>query len=339
MKLLSIAIPCYNSQDYMAHCIESLLPGGEDVEILIVNDGSKDDTAKIADEYAAKYPTIVKAIHKENGGLVSAWMAGVSMSTGDYLCFVDSDDWIDACMVEKMLDFSSDCGKEIICGNYVQEERNRSIEIYQAMEPGIYTGRSLQDRIHGKLLGQEKRPITLSRCMKLFSRTLIVENMKYCDPSIRMGEDMVITLPALLDAQRIVVMEGAAWYHYLFLRESMVHSYDAGMYENIRSLDKIVRQILADKHAPNAQKQADRELQLLMFLEIKNEARNGREGWKGRLQKECRETELQEAVKRMPLTPTVTENKLMYQVLAHPENTAMMQLVHFLLWANSKRQR
>ena len=77
----------------------------------------------------------------------------------------------------------------------------------------------------------------------------------------------------------------------------------------------------------------------LMFLEIKNEARNGREGWKGRLQKECRETELQEAVKRMPLAPTVTENKLMYQVLAHPENTAMMQLVHFLLWANSKRQR
>ena len=53
MKLLSIAIPCYNSQDYMAHCIESLLPGGEDVEILIVNDGSKDDTAKIADEDAA----------------------------------------------------------------------------------------------------------------------------------------------------------------------------------------------------------------------------------------------------------------------------------------------
>ena len=221
----------------------------------------------------------------------------------------------------------------------MQEERNRSIEIYQAMEPGIYTGRSLQERIHGKLLGQEKRPITMSRCMKLFSRTLIAENMKYCDPSIRMGEDMVITLPALLDAQRIVVMEGAAWYHYLFLRESMVHRYDAGMYENIRSLDKIVRQILADKHAPDAQRQADRELQLLMFLEIKNEARNGREGWKERLQKECRETELQEAVKRMPLAPTVTENKLMYQVLAHPENRAMMQLVHLLLWANSKRQR
>ena len=338
-KKVSVIVPVYRTLEWLARCVQSITGQTyKNLEIILVDDGSPDDCPALCDDWAQRDDRI-RVLHKENGGLVSAWMAGVSMSTGDYLCFVDSDDWIDACMVEKMLDFSSDCGKEIICGNYVQEERNRSIEIYQAMEPGIYTGRSLQDRIHGKLLGQEKRPITLSRCMKLFSRTLIVENMKYCDPSIRMGEDMVITLPALLDAQRIVVMEGAAWYHYLFLRESMVHSYDAGMYENIRSLDKIVRQIFADKHAPNAQKQADRELQLLMFLEIKNEARNGREGWKGRLQKECRETELQEADKRMPLTPTVTENKLMYQVLAHPENTAMMQLVHFLLWANSKRQR
>ena len=68
MKLLTFTIPCYNSQDYMRHCIESILPGGEDVEILIVDDGSKDDTAAIADEYAEKYPTIVKAIHQENGG-------------------------------------------------------------------------------------------------------------------------------------------------------------------------------------------------------------------------------------------------------------------------------
>ena len=336
---ISVIVPIYKVEQVLKRCVDSILSQTyENLEIILVDDGSPDQCPAICDAYA-RQDARIKVVHKKNGGLTSAWKEGVRHAEGEWLGFVDSDDWIDACMVEKMLDFSSDCGKEIICGNYVQEERNRSIEIYQAMEPGIYTGRSLQDRIHGKLLGQEKRPITLSRCMKLFSRTLIVENMKYCDPSIRMGEDMAITLPALLDAQRIVVMEGAAWYHYLFLRESMVHSYDAGMYENIRSLDKIVRQILADKHAPNAQKQADRELQLLMFLEIKNEARNGREGWKGRLQKECRETELQEAVKRMPLAPTVTENKLMYQVLAHPENTVMMQLVHFLLWANSKRQR
>lgn len=68
MKIVSFAIPCYNSEGYMSKCIESLLPGGEDVEIIIVDDGSSDRTAEIADAYAEKYPTIIKAIHQENGG-------------------------------------------------------------------------------------------------------------------------------------------------------------------------------------------------------------------------------------------------------------------------------
>ncbi len=95
MKLLSIAIPCYNSENYMRKCVESLLPGGEDVEILIVDDGSaKDRTAAIADEYAAKYPTIVKAIHKENGGHGSAVNTGIENASGLYFKVVDSDDWV-----------------------------------------------------------------------------------------------------------------------------------------------------------------------------------------------------------------------------------------------------
>ena len=104
MKLLSIAIPCYNSQDYMAKCIESLLPGGEDVEILVVNDGSKDRTAEIAEEYAAKYPTIVKAIHKENGGHGSAVNTGIENATGLYFKVVDSDDWVKADAYQAILD-------------------------------------------------------------------------------------------------------------------------------------------------------------------------------------------------------------------------------------------
>ena len=83
-KLLSIAIPSYNSEAYMAHAIESLLPGGDEVEILIVNDGSKDRTAEIADHYQAKYPGICKAIHQENGGHGAAVMAGLRNATGIY---------------------------------------------------------------------------------------------------------------------------------------------------------------------------------------------------------------------------------------------------------------
>ena len=103
MKLLSIAVPCYNSQDYMEKCIDSLLIGGEDVEILIVNDGSKDATHEIADDYARRYPTIVKAIHQENGGHGAAVNTGIANATGLYFKVVDSDDWVDADAYRRIL--------------------------------------------------------------------------------------------------------------------------------------------------------------------------------------------------------------------------------------------
>ena len=94
MKYISFAIPCYNSQDYMAHAIESILPGGEDIEIIIVNDGSKDKTSEIAHEYMEKYPTIIKVVDKENGGHGEAVNAGIRNATGLYFKVVDSDDWV-----------------------------------------------------------------------------------------------------------------------------------------------------------------------------------------------------------------------------------------------------
>lgn len=92
--MLSIAIPCYNSEAYMRNCIESLLKGGEDVEILIVDDGSKDHTAQIADAYMVKYPHIIRAIHQENGGHGEAVNTGIQNATGLYFKVVDSDDWV-----------------------------------------------------------------------------------------------------------------------------------------------------------------------------------------------------------------------------------------------------
>ncbi len=94
MKLLSITVPCYNSAAYMERCVDSLLKGGEDVEIIIVNDGSSDETPAIADRYAKEYPTIIKAVHKENGGHGSAVNAGIDRASGLYFKVVDSDDWV-----------------------------------------------------------------------------------------------------------------------------------------------------------------------------------------------------------------------------------------------------
>lgn len=104
MKILSVTIPCYNSADYMRKCIDSLLPGGDDVEILIVDDGStKDNTLEIARDYEKKYPGIVRAIHQENGGHGEAVNTGIRNATGLYFKVVDSDDWVDSRSLVKIL--------------------------------------------------------------------------------------------------------------------------------------------------------------------------------------------------------------------------------------------
>ncbi len=103
MKYITFTVPCYNSEAYMRHCIETLLPGGEDVEIVIVNDGSKDGTLAIANEYAEKYPAIVRVIDKPNGGHGSGVNAGLAVAEGLYYKVVDSDDWVDAEAYEKLL--------------------------------------------------------------------------------------------------------------------------------------------------------------------------------------------------------------------------------------------
>ena len=125
MKLLSIAVPCYNSQDYMEKALSSLLPGGEETEILIVDDGSGDRTAQIADEYERRYPGIVRAIHQGNGGHGDAVMTGLKNAAGLYFKVLDSDDWMDAEAYPKILDALrslADDPVDMVVSNYIYDK-------------------------------------------------------------------------------------------------------------------------------------------------------------------------------------------------------------------------
>lgn len=127
MKLLTVAIPCYNSQDYMEHAVETALVGGEDVEIILVNDGSSDRTAEIADRLQKEHPTIVRAIHQENGGHGAAVNTGLANASGLYYKVLDSDDWFDRGAFLKILDvlrsFVEDgSGVDMLLANYVYEK-------------------------------------------------------------------------------------------------------------------------------------------------------------------------------------------------------------------------
>lgn len=143
MKLLTVTIPCYNSQEYMEHAIQTALVGGEAVEILIVDDGSSDNTLSIAKEYEQKYPTIIRAIHKENGGHGSAVNTGIQNATGLFFKVLDSDDWFDEASLKKILHFIQYLVKEsipldLIINNYVYEKpsiHKRKVVNYRSAIP------------------------------------------------------------------------------------------------------------------------------------------------------------------------------------------------------------
>ncbi len=127
MKLLSVAIPCYNSENYMRHAVETLLVGGEDVEIIIVDDGSSDRTYEIGLELQEAHPGIVKVVHQENAGHGGAVNTGLKEATGLYFKVVDSDDWVkeeallEALATLKGLVADSAAPDMFIC-NYVYEK-------------------------------------------------------------------------------------------------------------------------------------------------------------------------------------------------------------------------
>ena len=127
MKLLTAVIPCYNSEAYMSHAIETLLTGGPSMEIIIVNDGSKDNTKKIAEEYQEKYPKIIRVISQENGGHGAAVNTGLANATGLYFKVVDSDDWVNEKalrqVLEKLRELIADGNSpDLFLANYVYEK-------------------------------------------------------------------------------------------------------------------------------------------------------------------------------------------------------------------------
>lgn len=127
MKLITFAVPCYNSAEYMEKCIHSLLPGGDQVEIILVDDGStRDDTPAICDRYAAEYPGLIRTVHQENGGHGAGVNRGLQMASGLYFKVVDSDDWLEENALRRLLSrlkslVETDSAPDLLIANYVYE--------------------------------------------------------------------------------------------------------------------------------------------------------------------------------------------------------------------------
>ena len=236
---------------------------------------------------------------------------------------MDSDDWVDLNMIEEMAAYLMGNPKEIIASDYVIEREGGDKQyIWQQLSPGEYDREAMEREVIPNLLGKEWRYITISRCMKLIARQLIIDNYKYSDPAIRMAEDTTIMLPSLIDCERLVIMDHKAYYHYLHVTSSMSHKYDKGLYENIRLLRRIIQQIICDKFQGQKQKEmlrkADQEHIFMLFLALKNEARGNPGGYRKNIAAICTDTETRQICRNTKVEVREKSNRLLYLVLRHP---------------------
>ena len=263
MKLLSIAVPCYNSQEYMAHAVESLLPGGDRVEILIVDDGSRDDTARIADAYERRYPGIVRAIHQENAGHGGAVMTGLRQAQGLYFKVVDSDDWVDADAYPRVLaalEKTAEDPVDVLISNYIYDKtgvRHKHVVNYRHSLP--------EEKVFG---WEETRHFRKGEYLLMHAVIYRTQLLRECGLDLPLHTfyvDELYVYEPLKNVEKMMYLD-LDFYHYFIGRD------DQSVQETmlLRRIDQylLVNRLLVSRVDPFAQNDAHRQKYMLNFLEI-----------------------------------------------------------------------
>ena len=222
--MISVIVPVYDTSKYLHKCLDSIIcQSYSDLEIIVVDDGSNDGSENICDEYACR-DTRIKVIHKENGGLVSARKAGIAAATADLIGFVDSDDWIEPDMYEKLYEALTKSDADIsMCGRF-EEYTNRSRNVYHGIDEGVYKGDDLINKVFPRMIMNGlffEWGIFPSYWDKLFKRDAIEKYLLSVDDRIIMGEDAAGVFPCLLNVHAICVIHECL-YHYRQSQFSMV---------------------------------------------------------------------------------------------------------------------
>ena len=212
MKKVSIIVPVYNVEKYLERCLETLVNQTlKDIEIIIVNDGSKDGSKVIIDKYAEKYPDMIRAFHTENGGASKARNYALKYVTGEYIGFVDSDDYIAKDMYEKLYNKAIKENADIVCCNYyrIKEDKqkfnakkfgNRKINKNDVFNRSIYEANLLFDEV----------PYIWN---KIFKTDIIKNNNFEFDSDLRIYEDLLFTYKAFSKANKISRIDEATYYY------------------------------------------------------------------------------------------------------------------------------
>lgn len=242
---LSIIVPVYNMERYVEKCIDSIIAQTyKPIEIILVDDGATDDSSNICDRYTSY--SNVKVIHKPNGGLISARKAGLASAIGEYIGFVDADDWVEpdmyGCLTKKADEYDADI---VSCSYYVDSEYSQNI-VWATHEERVVKGTEECQELYKGVLAKDfdtlnARNITPSVCNKIFKKELLLNTYTRIDERIIWDEDAVTVLSTVLDSDCIVFVPEIL-YHYRYNTSSMSHKLNRSVLQNyLYVYDEIIR--------------------------------------------------------------------------------------------------
>lgn len=316
---ISVIVPVYNKEAYLRACVDSILAQDyRNMEVILVDDASTDGSGGICDSYGKKER--VRVIHQENAGPTAACVAGMQAACGDYYMFVDSDDYVEPDMLSGMASHLAGVKGEIVCCNHLLEKQKKTVPVYSAIEPGVYEKEKLETQVKARLIGQERKVIPLSRCMKLCEKSVFEGNEAYYDYTIRFGDDSHMMYPAFLNSSRVVILKDALYYHYRYVDGSMIHRYDAGIYKSVQKLMISLKAAAGKKQAPDTKAALDREYCYMLLYVLKNELRSPDKGYKGRIREIFTEAGNRERILNTPLYLRDRANVLLYLGTMHPQS-------------------
>ena len=262
---ISVVVPIYNVENYLRQCIESLLAQTfTPYEVILVDDGSTDGSGKIADEYAEKY-NLIRVIHKDNAGLGYARNTGIEHAKGDWVVFLDSDDYFGKKLLEHLVVAQNKYGAELVIGGYERVDESGKIVGGVKYSEAVYNETEIKKDLIPRLLGSapdKSDSISMSACNALFSMDIIRrDTIRFPSERVVISEDLFFDFDYYMNSKSIALITETE-YKYRVTSGSLTRKYRYNRYDLCKVLYVDMMSRIRSNHLP---KECELRLMRSMF--------------------------------------------------------------------------